>query len=347
MFQRKMHLLGRFKNKSEAIKARKAINILEGIGRNRDNMELIDKFAKSFNELKNELNENANSRYLSWEYCYEKFYKAFNNLSKLTENDYLKLSLHLAFYLASWGMYRGSSFLLQFDYKIHLKTVKLILDKTDKYKSLLGYCWEKNDQKYSSNLDLVFGNTKNEGLINQLKKIYKDFRKKIKNKDETKQDISDILVTKILLGTLGCVPAYDEMLKRALKFGKNECGENNLIQKFSKKSFEALVDFYSENAKKLNELSNNLKLKEESSIKYPQMKILDMGLWKLGLNILLKEEIDNKIRKFLESGKQMPKNAEELIKLGLPSSSTILQFYKDWKEPFLSFENCLTKTNKK
>lgn len=32
--------------------------------------------------------------------------------------DYL--SLQLAFYLASWGMYRGSSFLLQKYYRVHI-----------------------------------------------------------------------------------------------------------------------------------------------------------------------------------------------------------------------------------
>jgi hypothetical protein len=36
------------------------------------------------------------------------------------------LSLHLAFFLASWGMYRGSSFLLQKDYTIHRPVVRLL-----------------------------------------------------------------------------------------------------------------------------------------------------------------------------------------------------------------------------
>ena len=56
-----------------------------------------------------------NDRYKSWEYCYHSFISARNSSSP----DYDILSLHLAFYLASWGMYRGSSFLLQKDYKIH------------------------------------------------------------------------------------------------------------------------------------------------------------------------------------------------------------------------------------
>lgn len=256
-------------------------------------MKFIDEFIKSFNKLKGELKSNAYSRYLSWEYCYEKFHEAFDNLNELNDDDYLNLSLHLAFYLASWGMYRGSSFLLQFDYKVHLQTVKLILK--DKYKPLIGYNWGKDDENYSSNLSLLFDS---KGLINLIKKKYESFRKKVSNEDEpTKQAISDILVTKILLGTLGCVPAYDEMLKRALKFGKDVYGkneeniENKFVQKFGKKSFEVLVDFYSINKDILNKKKKTLTLKDHPSIEYPQMKLLDMGLWKLGLEKL---EEDNK-----------------------------------------------------
>jgi len=43
--------------------------------------------------------------------------------------DYDYLSLHHAFYLASWGMYRGSSFLLQKDYKVLTPIVEEILKR--------------------------------------------------------------------------------------------------------------------------------------------------------------------------------------------------------------------------
>ena len=51
--------------------------------------------------------QDSNHRFKSWEYCYT----AFGNLDSV---DYL--SLHLAFYLASWGMYRGSCGILWKDY---------------------------------------------------------------------------------------------------------------------------------------------------------------------------------------------------------------------------------------
>ena len=45
----------------------------------------------------------------------------------MTEDDYDNLVLHLGFYLSNWGMYRGSSFLLQKSYKEHVEAVKYII----------------------------------------------------------------------------------------------------------------------------------------------------------------------------------------------------------------------------
>ena len=92
-------------------------------------VNLIIRSATSFY---NELKEDSNGRYRSWEYCYKVFHDA--RKEKEVDSDYL--SLQLAFYLASWGMYRGSSFLLQKDYKIHIPVVEELLK--DKYDLLFG-----------------------------------------------------------------------------------------------------------------------------------------------------------------------------------------------------------------
>ena len=62
--------------------------------------ELVVSAAKEFY---NEINKDTHGRYRSWEYCYYTFYKA--RTAQTVDVDYL--SLQLAFYLASWGMYRG------------------------------------------------------------------------------------------------------------------------------------------------------------------------------------------------------------------------------------------------
>ncbi len=241
-------------------------------------------------------------RYLSWEYCYEEFYKAIEDVKNgksIDNNRYLYLSLHLAFYLASWGMYRGSSFLLKFDYKVHLPTVKLILN--EKYSSLLCFNRDKTAKNYNQNLELLFGKDGNEGLVQEIKDIYLKLKLEVKNsknnstivsvsdetdaKENSDEYVSEILVSKILLGTLGCVPAYDTMLKRALKSARDDYGLK-ICSKFGKKSIESIVGFCND-MKKLLDNREKIFLENNVKIEYPLMKILDMGLWEIG-----KQEID-------------------------------------------------------
>ena len=84
---------------------------------------------------------------IAWEHCYSHFIKARGS----KEVDYDYLSLQLAFYLASWGMYRGSSFLLQKDYRVHIPVVKELL--SEKYDALVGI--ECTDFRKESNQQLL------------------------------------------------------------------------------------------------------------------------------------------------------------------------------------------------
>lgn len=82
--------------------------------------DTVDLIIKSATTFYNQLKADRNGRYRSWEHCYKCFHDARNN----SDPDYDYMSLQLAFYLASWGMYRGSSFLLQKDYKVHIPVVE-------------------------------------------------------------------------------------------------------------------------------------------------------------------------------------------------------------------------------
>lgn len=224
--------------------------------------EIIEGAKSYYDETTNE-----HARYRSWEHCYGCFSKARNEKNN-TDTDYL--ALQLAFYLASWGMYRGSSFLLKRDYKIFIPIVKLLLDK--KYDSLLGIKCQNFDE---TNLDKL------EELINLIKKELKSVRDSIKDK-EYNTEISDTLVSKILLGTLGCIPAYDENLVKAVR--KHEITTGIL----NRNSIQNLIAFYKDNS---NDFENAIKTGnysfkyENRIIAYPQMKLLDMGLWKIGKEI--------------------------------------------------------------
>lgn len=205
-----------------------------------------------------------NGRYRSWEHCYLAFREAREERRRnggLSDGRYDHLCLHLAFYLASWGMYRGSSFLLKLDYKIHEGAVKEILH--EKYDPLQG----TTCKILKNNIGLLFD------LDKTLRKFYLDIRVGIK--DRVKNGVSDTLITKVLMGTLGCVPAYDRFFLDTIKaFNiKPAC--------FSQKSIQALADFYGENETAFEGTRDRLRI-HEGGVVYPQMKFLDMGFWQIG-----------------------------------------------------------------
>ena len=95
-------------------------------------MTTADYITRCAEEYFRTLRNDENDRLRSWEHCYSHFMEARQQANP--DIDYL--SLQLAFYLASWGMYRGSSFLLQKDYRIHIPVVRELLQP--KYDPLAG-----------------------------------------------------------------------------------------------------------------------------------------------------------------------------------------------------------------
>ena len=186
-------------------------------------MDTVDLIIKSSTEYYNDLKADENGRYRSWEHCYSHFIKARES----KEVDYDYLSLQLAFYLASWGMYRGSSFLLQKDYKVHIPVVKELLN--EKYDVLAG-------------MDCIgFKDDSNQKLLQDINSFLEQYYDKIRHKvkeQELKNQLSFTLITKILMGTLGCVPAYDRYFIAGIKNQKVATGNYNI------RSVMQLVHFY-------------------------------------------------------------------------------------------------------
>jgi hypothetical protein len=224
-------------------------------------MNTVDLIIESSTTFYNELKNDPNGRYRSWEYCYKHFHDARGN--KKADTDYL--SLQLAFYLASWGMYRGSSFLLQKDYKIHIPVVSEILKI--KYDVLSGIeCIKLRDKTIQQRL---------KELESFMMAYYEDVRLSVKE-SETKSKVSYTLITKILMGTLGCVPAYDRYFIAGVKDQKVTTGNYNI------KSVLRLVDFYEKNAVRLEDARKKMSVFD---LPYPQMKMLDMGFWQIGFEL--------------------------------------------------------------
>jgi hypothetical protein len=112
-------------------------------------------------------------------------------------------ALHLGFYLASWGMYRGRSFLLQHDYTIHLGVVDALMAPrfADLWKQEVGA--GVND---GTLVPLVLE------AITAIRDAYRPFTPQAESRQA-----SDTVVTKVLLGTLGCLPACDRYFLAGFK----------------------------------------------------------------------------------------------------------------------------------
>lgn len=244
----------------------------------------IEEAVKEFYEKeKGEDGEYCFTRYKSWTRCHDYFLSIKGK--KLNDDEKSRAQLELGYYLASWGMYRGSSFLLQYDCSIFKKIIPIILDKA--YDDLWDLSLEKiKDKPESIKESLVEIRDKiNAELIK-----YRDYYNQNKNKlhddeknDEQDKHISQTLVTKILLGTLCCIPAYDTYFCRAIR------GQESTKGKFN--------DFY-DDYKIMNLLNlileNKIFKKLSEKHKYPLMKIVDMAYFTIGYDQALAEKSNKK-----------------------------------------------------
>ena len=221
-------------------------------------MELIDELINAAQTFYDDARANENGRSRSWEHCY----RVFRDARTAPSPDYDYLSLHLAFYLASWGMYRGSCFILQKDYKVHTPIVEEILKP--EYDCLFG---------------LACADVRNNDVWAQLKKLYDyiddyfdQIRKEVAGR-EVPTPVSPILITKILMGTLGCVPAYDRFFEEGARYLGLE------KKTYQKKSLLELAAIYEAHNDRLEEARRGMRTED---LVYPQMKLLDMGFWQIG-----------------------------------------------------------------
>ncbi len=155
--------------------------------------------------------------------------------------------------------------MLQKDYKVHIPVVKELLKA--KYKPLVGIACE--DLKDTRNQKLMKD-------INVYLVEYYDVIQKSVKEQEVKKQLSDTLITKILMGTLGCVPDYDRYFIAGIKAQGVATGNYNI------NSILKLVDFYEKNADRLEPVRKGMLIYD---LLYPQMKMLDMGFWQIGFEL--------------------------------------------------------------
>ena len=154
---------------------------------------------------------------------------------------------------------------MQEDYRVHIPVVKELLKP--EYNPLMGI--ECKQLKTENNQKLL------RKITDFMSNYYNEVRLSVKE-DTPQNDVSMTLITKVLMGALGCVPAYDRYFIAGIKNEKVTTGNYNI------KSVLKLADFYDENFDKLEKARKGMTI---DGLTYPQMKMLDMGFWQIGFEM--------------------------------------------------------------
>ena len=237
----------------------------------------------------------AETRYNSWVQCYKFFKILKKNHPNGIDKDHHSVDeacVRLGFYMASWGMYRGSSFLLQNDYNIYKEIVPILLNS--KYDDLWLLDKKINDLiKNEDSITIVDSKIDSwAGLIMELATKIRiqlcPYRKYYIEKSyfsdhpakTSYTSVSKTLITKLLLGTVGCYPALDRYFSEAIGSVANDLDEDQI------KCMLALAYCVKKDmiSSKINfELANDGDNVALPLSDYPIMKLIDMYYFTFGM----------------------------------------------------------------
>ena len=219
------------------------------------------------------------SRYASFDYCFNYFqhFRTHDNIESIANEDNLENSvLQLGLYLASWGMYRGSTALLRHSSHALIPVIKIIAGT---HPSI----WAIDVPDYGSKLD-------------KLTALYEEIGKAlhfplIKTGKAKVQRPSHILVTKIMLGVFGNTPAMDDFFCRGFDLSVG-LGDFQKTKEKVVNAWKEILEIYEQNKKELNSYAIHslpFGTRQERIFKYPVGKLIDMAYFQRG-NELLQEK---------------------------------------------------------
>ena len=196
-------------------------------------------------------------RYRSWEHCYNYFRQSTPEQIAANRDQ---AALQLGFYLASWGMYRGSSFLLQHAYTAHLGVIAQLA--APRFAMLWTQEFGACDDD-SRHVPIIID------LVHAVREAYRPFAPPAESRQA-----SDTLVTKVILGTMGCLPACDRYFITGFKSAgfRYSCLDHNFLKR--------VLQFCADNRRALRE--QQVSIEQSGGIRYPIMKLVDMYFWQIG-----------------------------------------------------------------
>ena len=190
-----------------------------------------------------------NDRYASFDYCFNYFqaHRDAATLAQMESPDLLQAScLQLGFYLASWGMYRGSTVLLTRSLRHLAPVIHAIVDAP-------ASIWDVDADDYSP----------------VRAKLVIDVAEQVRH--SVTEGMTDTLVTKIMLGVFGCIPAWDTNFRRGFR-----------VSTFSVGAMERVGDFYRRNSALVDRYrvpTLDFQTGADTSRQYPRAKVIDMGFF--------------------------------------------------------------------
>lgn len=209
----------------------------------------IDKNIKLFVEGKSKnKGRKPGERYASFDYCFNYFqsFKEDNNISAIADSKHIQNScVQLAFYLASWGMLRGSSFLLEKSSKFYEPLIAYIAGTSREI-------WNIDADNYTKDNIKMFLKCK-DGIRKAL---------------GCENNPTDTLITKIMLGVFANIPAFDNFFKKA--FSLYYCDEKALLK---------IANFYEQNKTKIDSYhicTFDFNNGSETTREYTKAKLIDM-----------------------------------------------------------------------
>lgn len=190
----------------------------------------------------------------SWDFCFNYFQ------SSLTPSRNLELScLQLGYYLASWGMLRGSSYLFRKTNARHYADAVDVIERYNPEMRALApqHYPEPDTQKL-------------------ILRAYSDLRTALLPDGGS----SRTLVTKVMMGTWGVLPSFDYYLVKGFRSLADTKSDNAAFRTVGTRSLTLLGEFYAEHKREIDTLSERfttLDFQGELSDRcLPKAKVIDM-----------------------------------------------------------------------
>jgi hypothetical protein len=230
-------------------------------------------------------NRGPHDRDRSWEYCYKYFHDTDAEAIKVDRDN---ATFKLAFYLASFGMFRGSSFLLQYAYTVHLGVVDYLLDSKSSRLWTEEFGASDND---AALVPLILDTSEN------IQAIYHPFAEALK-KTATKT-----LSTKVILGTMCCFPALDDYFKA----GYEERFKSKVPEKLTTTFIQGILQFCRENVEEFRR--EQTRIESDFRMRCPLMKLVDAYFHEIGLELAAEaDRIKKEAKKQEKAAKKKQRN---------------------------------------